>query len=165
MTRRLAFLLFALTLLAASQSKSAPAGVLGPQDVKDILPASVFFQGQSAPVQMRNSGGVRTAQGKLILAALVDTSGYASNVAEKYQAYLLTEVEIKIEGKALPPGAYGFGFVGDKFNVMDIGGHELLNVSAHMDAELHRPVPLRVAQSGSAYRLYFGKKFVEFAPA
>jgi len=46
-----------------------------------------------------------------VLAGLVDTSGYSTGVASKYQGYLITEVPLKIGGKRLPAGAYGFGFL------------------------------------------------------
>ena len=45
-------------LLSAQQSK---AGVLSAQDVKRVVPPTYFFRGQSAPVQLRNSGGFSTA--------------------------------------------------------------------------------------------------------
>src|SRR5713226_4371340 len=54
-----------------------------------IFPERVFFRGQSAPVQFRNSGGVHFADDFYVLAGLVDSSGYSTAIKEKYQAYLL----------------------------------------------------------------------------
>jgi hypothetical protein len=130
-----------------------------------LLPAAVFFRGQSAPTQQRNSGGLHFADGAYVLAALVDSSGYSSAIKEKYQAYLLSEVPLEIGGQNLPAGAYGFGFInGGKFVVMDLGAHDVLQTSSQRDAELKRPVPLQVvAGSGSGlYRLYAGRDYVEF---
>src|SRR5450756_573976 len=93
-----------------------------------ILPPSVFFRGQSAPIQGRNSAGLRMTDGKLVLSAIVDTSGYSSALQQTYQAYLLTEVPLTIASQKLPPGAYGFGFVAGNMIVMDIGGNEILRV-------------------------------------
>ncbi|WP_433984698.1 hypothetical protein RBB78_09115 [Tunturiibacter empetritectus] len=133
-----------------------------------FLPATVFFRGQSAPIQARNSGGVQFAKDALLLVALVDTAGYSSSVQEKYQAYLITEASIDIEGHSLKPGAYGCGFVGgNTFVVMDIGGHDLFSAPAAKDAALRRPTPLQIlpAPSGTGYRLYVGRDYVDFAQA
>src|ERR1700685_831569 len=75
------FLLAALLVSAAEPS----AGVLGAEDLKRVVPASYFFRGLSASVQLRNSAGLRTSDGKFVLAGLVDTSGYATDVARKDQ--------------------------------------------------------------------------------
>lgn len=140
--------------------------VLHAAEAAKILPGSVFFRGQSATAQVRNSGGVRFADGFYMLVTLVDTSGYSTGVQAKYQACLLTEVPLTINGKTLPPGAYGVGFIADnKFNVLDIGAHELFTVDSTRDAELKRPTPLQVLPGGEAhsYRLYSGRSYVTIA--
>jgi hypothetical protein len=145
-------------------TQSAPkVGVLGPLDLKDIIPATVFFRGQTASVQTRNSGGVRTSEGMLFMTGLVDSSGYSSGVADKYQAYLITEVSVTFDGKSLGPGAYGCGFSDSgQFNVMDLGAHDILTTPSHIDSNLRRPVPLKIAETAGAYRLYFGRRYVDF---
>jgi hypothetical protein len=75
-----------------------------------MVPAAYFFRGQSAPVQLRNSAGFGTADGKLVRAGLVDTSGYAADVQARYQGFLIAEVKLNIGGSELNPGQYGFGF-------------------------------------------------------
>jgi hypothetical protein len=152
------FCLLVSLLLSATEPS---AGVLSVEDVKRVVPPSYFFRGQSASVQLRNSAGFRTSDGKLVLAGLVDTSGYATDVAEKYQGFLITEVKLTIEGSELPPGQYGFGFSKQgKFTVMDVGNNDLLSASAHLDESLHRPVPLKIVADQGSYRLYAGKKWV-----
>ncbi|MGB9435527.1 MAG: hypothetical protein WBQ89_24980, partial [Candidatus Acidiferrum sp.] len=144
----------------------AKEGVLKAAEVGDkLFPDKVFFRGQSANVQARNTGGVRYADGMLVMAGLVDNSGYSSGLKEKYQAYLITEVPIEIGGQTLKPGAYGFGFIeGNKFIVMDVGANDLVQVSSTKDAEMKRPVPLQVVAGSEAgrYRLYKGRDYVEF---
>jgi hypothetical protein len=142
--------------------------VLAAAEAAKILPDAVFFRGQSAAIQARNSGGVRFAKDALFLVALVDTSGYSSSVQEKYQAYLITETPIEIGGHRLEPGAYGCGFIaGENFIVMDIGGNDLFTVRSPKDAELRRPTPLQVLSSstGEGYRLYVGRNYVTVAQA
>ncbi len=161
-------------LWAASQSSNptkndaetaAPKVLTAPEAAK-FLPDAVFFRGQTAPIQARNAGGVQFAKDSLLLVVLVDTSGYSSSVQAKYQAYLITETAIDIEGHRLQPGAYGCGFIaGNNFIVMDIGGHDLFSVHSTTDPNLRRPTPLQVlAAPGSAkYQLYFGREYVNFA--
>jgi hypothetical protein len=138
--------------------------VLSAADATKVLPATVFFRGQSATTQLRNSGGVKFADGFFVLSVLVDTSGYSSDVQQKYQAYFITEVPIKIEGHSLPAGIYGVGFVAeDKFVVLDVGAHDLFTVSSHTDAELKRPMPLKVTAAKEGFRLLEGRRYVTFA--
>lgn len=150
----------ALLLSAAFAQQSKSAGILSDTEVKKVIPASFFYRGQSASVQLRNSGGIRTKGDKYILAGLVDTSGYASDVAQKYQGLFITEVKIKIEGTELAPGEYGFGFTKDQFVVTDVGANDLLSVSHKHDGNLKRPVPLKISQEGAEYRLYAGRNYV-----
>jgi hypothetical protein len=162
-------------LFAASQSDSNKndAGVVTPKvltasEAGKLLPNAVFFRGQSAPIQARNSGGVQFAKDAFLLVTLVDTAGYSSSVQEKYQAYLITETPINIEGHRLESGAYGCGFLAaNAFVVMDIGGHDLFSVRSAKDAELRRPTPLQVLPSpaGAGYRLYVGRDYVNFSEA
>jgi hypothetical protein len=161
--QRKSVFVFSFCLLAALLALAAdPApGVLSVDDIKKVVPPSYFFRGQSAPVQIRNSAGFRTADGKVVLAGMVDTSGYSSDVAEKYQGLLITEVKLHIEGTELAPGQYGFGFSKEgKFLVMDVGANDLFSVASHFDDKLHRPVPLTIMADQGSYRLYAGKKWV-----
>jgi hypothetical protein len=150
----------------AANPPAAKEAILTSADVGDkLLPEKVFFRGQLAPVQSRNTGGVRYADGFLVFAGLVDSSGYSSGLREKYQAYLVIEVPVEIGGQTLKPGAYGIGFLdGNKFVVMDIGANDVLQAASTKDAEMKRPVPLQfVAGAGAGnYRLYHGRDYIEF---
>jgi len=145
-------------LVSAQQAKS---GVLDADEIKRVVPATYFFRGQSASVQLRNSAGFRVADGKLVLAGLVDTGGYASDVQEKYQGFLITEVKLNIEGSELAPGEYGFSFSKDgKFLVLDVGANSLFSVSCRADADLRHPTPLKMVPTAGEYRLYEGRNWV-----
>lgn len=155
-----AVLLVGLVVPGIAQKK---AGVVtDPAELKLILPTTFFFEGQSAPVQARNSTAVRLATGKMVVVGLVDNSGYSSDVAKKYQGFLIAEAPITIGDKTLAPGQYGFGFVEGKFGILDASDKEILSVSATTDEALKRPQPLKVTEAGGAYRLYAGKKYVTF---
>jgi hypothetical protein len=152
----------------AAEAKPAP-GVLHPADLEALIPPSVFFKGQSATVQLRNSGGVRFAGGGVMFAVKVDTSGYSTSVQERYQDYLVTEVPLRFgEGagaKTLAPGAYGIGFIPDGFLVMDIGAHTLFTLPVATDAPMRRPTPLQVVAQDSGFRLYSGRTYISFSAA
>jgi hypothetical protein len=158
--------ILAVTMMATPALVKAQGGgtVLKAPDVQKMLPASVFYRGQQASTELRNSGGVKFADGFFVLASLVDTSGYTTGIQAKYQAYFVTEVAIKVGGESLPAGVYGVGFVGDKFVVTDVGAHDLLTVGASDDAGLKHPMPLQVtADPAGGFRLYTGRKYVSFS--
>jgi hypothetical protein len=135
--------------------------VLSSEELKKLVPGEYFFRGQKAPVQLRNAAGFQRADGKMTVAALVDSSGYSTAVQQKYQGLLITETKLNIGGSTLPPGQYGFGFTADgRFVVMDVGNNDLLNVPSQTQAALPRAVPLKLVEDGSGYRLYGGKKWV-----
>jgi hypothetical protein len=160
-------LIFAVALCISAGAAAGTEAALKPADITSkIFPEQVFFRGQVAPVQMRNTGGVRFSDDMFMLAGMVDSSGYSTAIRQKYQAYLISEVPLDISGQKLPPGAYGIGFIsGEKFIVMDLGAHDLFQVDSTKDSEMKRPVPLQVVSSGGKYRLYAGRSFVEFVRA
>jgi hypothetical protein len=181
MSRFLKYLVFLGVLLLAFSARYLPATmaaspaaegkevVLTAADITPkIFPERVFFRGQSAPVQFRNSGGVHFADDLYVLAGRVDSSGYSTGIKEKYQAYLLNEVTLEIAGQTLKPGAYGMGFLaGGKFVVMDLGANDVLQAASQKDAEMKRPMPLQVVATATAgtYRLCAGRDYVEFRRA
>ena len=148
--------LFAIAPLASAQT------ILKPADTEKLLPATVYYKGQSAPIQLRNSSGIKFPDGSYILAALVDTSGYASDVASKYQAYFITEVPLHIAGQSLPAGIYGAGFVSDnKFILTDVGGHDVLTAASTTAAAIRHPLPLQfISDPSGGFRLYSGRRFI-----
>jgi hypothetical protein len=160
-----ALTLTALHELPASAQSSSTATVLHAAEAGKLLPGAVFFKGQSAPVQARNSGGIKFQDGSLLLATLVDNSGYSTAVQQKYQTYLIAETAVLIGGHLLPPGAYGTGFVSGHFMVMDIGGHDMFTVDAVHDADLKRPTPLQILADTAPeqFRLYQGRDYVMIA--
>lgn len=152
-----------LALLAAllSGAQTPPAkGVLSAAELKQLVPHDYFFAGKTASVQLRNAAGVRFANGKLLLAALVDTAGYSSAIEEKYQGLFITETALTIEGSTLKPGAYGFGFSKGKFIVMDVAASDELSVAAQTDDKVKPVMPLKIVEQAGGFRLYAGTSFV-----
>ena len=176
----MSILLLSIALLlppspAAPQSAPAPIvsgtaapALLAPEEVNKLLPPSVFFRGQTAPLQLRNAAAARFSDGAILFASLVDTSGYSTSVRERYQFYLVTEVPLTLGEKSLPAGAYGAGFLEDgTFAIMDIGGHDVLLARTEHDETMHRPRPLQLV-SGSTpgeLRLYLGRSYASLKRA
>src|ERR1700686_3247914 len=108
-----------LVVLVSLALAQAGAQILTGDQVKKLAPNSYYFAGQSAAVQVRNTAGLKNAAGKVVLAGLVDTSGYSTAIQEKYQGFLITETKLSFEGATLDPGEYGFGFKDGTFIVIN----------------------------------------------
>jgi len=138
--------------------------VLAGAELTRVVPPGFYFQGQTAPTQMRNAAAARFGANRYVIAGLVDTAGYAADVREKYQGFLITDSPIRIGGFELPVGAYGFGFISDgKFLVLDLGGKELVSTLVQNDKGLKRPRPLMMSKGGAGIRLYSGRNFITIA--
>ena len=162
---QLVAVLFFTILPAFAQS---PLTLLNRDQASTILPPNVFYRGKSAPIQARNSAGIKFQNDRLVLATLVDTSGYSTAVQENYQAYLITENPLRIGDQILKPGAYGVGMIANnQFIVLDLGAHELFKTPSTRDTALPRPNPLQIlpdpSSQGSA-RLYMGRSYVTLTP-
>ena len=151
-------------LLASALAQKAVPHLLSSDELKKAVPMEFYFLGQKAPTQLRNSAGFQLANGKITLAALVDSSGYSSDVQQKYQGLLITESKLSIGGSDLPAGEYGFGFAADKFVVMNVANEDLLTAAYQTDADLKRPVPLKMTEDGAGYKLYAGRKWIAIKP-
>lgn len=138
--------------------------VLTGAELTRMVPTGFYFQGQSAPTQMRNSAAARFGANRYVIAGMVDTSGYAADVRARYEGFLITDSAITINGSELGTGAYGIGFSSDgKLNILDLAGKEILSVSTTNDQQLKRPRPLMMTAAGNAVRLYSGRAYAEIA--
>jgi hypothetical protein len=150
-----------LPFLAAAQDR---ATILAGAELTRVVPPGFYFQGLTAPTQMRNSAAARFGDSRYVIAGFVDTSGYAAEVRARYEGFLITDSAITINGSELGVGAYGFGFTNDgKLNILDLAGKEILSVSTTKDTQLKRPRPLMMTKSGDLIRLYAGKNYAEIA--
>ncbi len=158
---RMLMVLVAIFCFSSFASAQNSPVVLTGAELTRVVPTGFYFQGQSAPTQMRNSAAVRFGPNRQVVAGLVDTSGYAADVRAKYEGFLITDSAISINGSELVIGGYGFGFSNDgKFSVLDVSGKEILSVSTTKDNGLKRPRPLMMARADDGVRLYSGKDYV-----
>lgn len=166
MKNLLKHLFIALALLAITVSATAQdlPTILSGAELTRVVPTGFYFQGLSAPTQMRNSAAVKFGAERFVIAGLVDTSGYSTDIRAKYVGFLITDSAITLNGTSLAPGAYGFGFGTEgKLTVMDVGGKDLLSVDITNDKELRRPRPLMMAADPGGVRLYNGRNYVVIA--
>jgi hypothetical protein len=154
----------ALFLVAGSAAAQESATILTGAELTRVVPTGFYFQGLSAPTQMRNTAAARFGTTRYVIAGLVDTSGYSADVREKYVGFLITDSVISLGGESLPPGAYGFGFANEgKITIMDLAGKDLLSVAITSDTALRRPRPLMMSADPAGVRLYNGKNYVVIA--
>lgn len=133
-------------------------------ELNRVVPPGFYFQGQSAPTQRRNSAAARLDDKRFVVVGMVDTSGYSADIRAKYEGFLITDSPITINGSDLAVGAYGFGFSNDgKFNILDLGGNEILSVATTKDSSLRRPRPLMMSKSTDGLRLYSGRDYAVIA--
>ena len=153
--------LLAVSGFAAAQERPT---LLTGAELRRVVPTGFYFQGLSAPTQMRNAAAARFGAERFVIAGLVDTSGYSSEVREKYVGFLITDSPITLNGESLPAGAYGFGFATEgKMTIMDLGGKDLLSVAINNDKSMRRPRPLMMSADPAGVRLYNGRNYVLIA--
>lgn len=155
--------LFAVCSVPLATVAQDSGTVLVGAELTRIVPPGFYFQGLSAPTQTRNAAAARFGTKRYVIAGLVDTAGYAADVREKYQGFLITDSPVRIGGYELGVGAYGFGFVSGKFLVLDLSGKELFSTLVENDKSLKRPRPLMMSKGGSGIRLYSGRSYVTIA--
>src|SRR6201987_2026924 len=150
-----------LAMIGCALAQQVSKHVLSADELKKAVPTEYFYRGQKAPVQLRNAVGFQLADGKMMLASLVDASGYSTAIQQKYQGLLITETKLNVGGSSLPPGQYGFGFAADnKFMVMDVANNDVLSVSYQTDQAMQHAVPLKLVEDGAGYKLYAGKRWI-----
>ncbi len=153
--------LFVICCLPALVIAQNSVTILAGAELTQVVPPGFYFQGLSAPTQMRNSAAARFGTKRFVIAGLVDTSGYAADVRAKYEGFFITDSPISINGSDLGTGAYGFGFSNDgKMQIMDLAGNRILSISTMKDSELKRPRPLMMTKVGDGIRFYSGKDYV-----
>ena len=164
------FFFAALTLIVAASfvvpvlAQDGAAILAGPE-LRRVVPAAFYFQGQSAPTQIRNSAAARFGTDRYVVVGMVDTSGYSAEIRARYEGFFITDSPITVGGETLATGAYGFGFSNDgKLNILDLANKEVVSVSITKDSGMRRPRPLMMTMDGANVRLYRGRDYVVIAP-
>jgi hypothetical protein len=127
-----------------------------------------YLEGNAIPTQKRNTVMLKGADGKRLVFSLLDTTGYSTEIQQKYLGMLIVERPVTLGTAKVGAGAYGFGLKkpqppegpGTLF-VYDVGGAKVAEAAASHDGEIARPVPLQVVTKDGKSRLYVGRHSVE----
>src|ERR1043166_6883756 len=83
--------LLLIGVMASVVVAQEPAVVLSGTELTRVVPTSFYFEGQSAPTQMRNSAAARFGQKRYVIAGLVDTSGYSDRKSTRLNSSNVSE--------------------------------------------------------------------------
>jgi hypothetical protein len=148
------------SLLAANE-----AVILSESELPRVVPIGFYFEGQSAATQMRNAAAVRFGPKRYVVTALVDTSGYASDVRAKCEGFLITDSVILIGGKELGIGSWVIGLTKEgMLNIFDLSGAKIMGLKTTRDTALKTPKPVNILKAADGVRLYRGRDYVLISP-
>jgi hypothetical protein len=159
-------LLAAVPILATAQNQFQ---LVTGKAFDSALPKDFYLEGNAIPTAKRNAAMVTSPSGARAVFALLDTTGYASNIIEKYVGMIITEGDLNICGQKVPVGSYGFGWVQspraeDKpgtFSLYNQAGSKVAECSTPRDAKLTTPRPLQVVVNAEGTAtLYHGRNGV-----
>ena len=169
----LTFSLSAILLLGPSNSRAFAQHkfeLVTGKAFDSAMPKDFYLEGNAIPTEKRNAALLRLPSGARALFALIDTSGYSTDVQAKYAGMLIAEGDVTLCGHTVSVGSYGFGWAhpatgvegGGTFSLYDQSGAKLAECATSRDAQIKQPRPLQVVigSDGSA-RLYYGRQNLE----
>jgi hypothetical protein len=137
---------------------------------ESAIPNDFYLEGNRIPVEKRNAVLLKTPGGARLIFALVDTTGYSSQIKQKYIGMVISEGSVSVCNLPLTVGSYGFGLEkpattssGEaKFFLYNQAGEKVGDCAAKKDSAVKQPKPLNIVLSkeGGA-RLYLGRYFLE----
>ncbi len=178
-----AWLVLTTGLLAASPKDIRGQGafeLVTGKAFDSALPRDFYLEGNAIPTEKRNGILLKTPAGERVLIALIDTSGYSSQVRQKYSGMLIAEGRVSICGETVAVGSYGFGLdkpapiesrsattsgADAKFFLYNQAGEKVAECAAKKDTQIKQPKPLQVVlNQGERARLYLGRYSLELKP-
>lgn len=125
------------------------------------IPHDFYLEGNRIPVQARNSVLVKCPKGMRIVVGLIDTTGYSSQIQQKYEGMIISESNFTIGGAKVGIGSFGFGHTKPaatsnedmKLTIYDQAGNKLGEASGKKDDTIKQPSPLQVKDG----KLYLGR--------
>ncbi len=141
------------------------------KDFEKAVPKDFYLEGNAIPTEKRNATLVKTPSGARVIFALIDTTGYSSQIQAKYIGMLIAEGEVSLGDVKVGVGSYGFGFerpaassnADGKFHVYNQAGAKVGDCAAKKDAQIKTPRPLQVILTGERPRLYLGRYWLELS--
>jgi hypothetical protein len=131
---------------------------------ESAIPNDFYLEGNRIPVDKLHAALLKTPAGARLVLAKIDTTGYSSQIQQKYIGMVITEGKVSVCDIPLSVGSYGFGLEkpAGKFLLYNQAGEKVGDCGAKKDSALKQPKPLNIALSKEAgARLYLGRYFVE----
>jgi hypothetical protein len=166
-------ILVAMAILIGTPRLACPQGAftqLSGKAFDSAIPNDFYLEGNRIPVEKRNAVLLKAPAGARLVLALIDTSGYSSQIQQKYNGMVITEGRVSVCSVSLSVGSYGFGLEKPaatssedaKFFLYNQAGQKVGDCTAKKDSAVKQPKPLTVVLSkeGGA-RLYLGRYFLE----
>src|SRR2546423_15557940 len=75
---------------AVVKAQDKPVVLAGAQLTR-VVPTSFYFEGQSAPTQVRNTAAARFGANRHLIAGMGDTSCYSSGLRAQYGGFLIND--------------------------------------------------------------------------
>jgi hypothetical protein len=134
------------------------------------VPGDFYLEGNRIPVEKRDAALLKNGKGGRVVAALINTTGYSSQIKQKYIGMLITETKISVCGNPIGVGSYGFGLdrppagsnAAAVFKLYDQAGEKVFECTVQKDNNIKQPKPLAVSTpKGTPARLELGKYAVE----
>jgi hypothetical protein len=166
-------ILAAITILVGMPRGAFAQGAfeqLSGKAFESAIPNDFYLEGNRIPVEKRNAVLLKTPAGARLVLALIDTTGYSSQIQQKYIGMLITEGTVSVCSVSLSVGSYGFGLEkppahtsgAAKFLVYNQAGEKVGDCAPKRDSAMKQPKPLSIVLSkeGGA-RLYLNRYFLE----
>jgi hypothetical protein len=164
------FVLILAMLTAWPDGAKAQGGyqVVTGKEFESAMVKDFYLEGNAIPTQKRNAALAKTPAGARVLFALIDTTGYSSQIQQKYEGMIISEGNFTIGGQKLGVGSFGFGHTKPvatsnddmKLYIYDQAGTKVAECSGKKDAGLAQPMPLQVVK-GVPAKLYLGRHAFE----
>ena len=168
-------LVVTIALAGAGPNVGRARGTFEPvtgQEFDRAVPKDFYLEGNAIPAEKRNAALLKTPAGMRVLFALLDTSGYSSQVQEKYLGMLIAEGGLFVGEINVGVGSYGFGLErpsapnpgAGRFLLYNQAGEKVGECVARKDLQLNTPRPLQAILTKERARLYLGRYWVELRP-
>ena len=160
---------FITVVLGLGAQKGAAQGqfqLVTGKEFEGAVPKDFYLEGNAIPTEKRNAVLLKMPSGARVLVALIDTTGYSSQVQKKYVGMLITEGDLSLNGQKVGVGSYGFGLekpnaADGKLRLYNQAGAQVAECAARRDADLKQPRPLQVVLGKDGARLYIERYWVE----
>ena len=131
---------------------------------KKALPRSFYLEGNAIPIERYHAVLLQKGPRQQVLIGLLATSGYSSDIRQKYIGMLISEMPIKLGAIHLGVGSFGFGLSKAPgahhaliFHVYNQAGQSQGTTKAVWDAAMRHPTPLRVLAQGTKVLIFIGR--------